>query len=223
MLLMVEKGIKSAIYHTVYRYVKAINKYMKNYDKNKNSSYLKYLNINNSYRLAISLNLILGSFKWVKEIFQFNEDFVKIYNDDRDEGYFLEVDFQYPENLHNLYHDLPFLPERMKIEKVEKFVANLHDKIEYLTHIKNLKQALTLSLRTTPFGGFTDYFPLKPFFGHFLLFLEQNSKSIVFCTKFYVKAAIFLWSNCTSFLLRSKPVQRNWRYFLKSFRKQCAL
>ena len=62
-----------------------------------------------------------------------------------DVGYFLEVDIQYPENLHNLHYDLHFLPERMKIEKVEKLVANLHDKDEYVIDIKS-KQALNHGL-----------------------------------------------------------------------------
>ena len=56
------------------------------------------------------------------------------------EGYFLKVDTQYPPKLHELYKDLPFLPERMKIEKVEKLFSNLHDKSEHVFHIKNLKQ-----------------------------------------------------------------------------------
>ena len=59
-----------------------------------------------------------------------------------DEGYFLGVDIQYPENLHNFHNDLPFLPERTKIGKVKRVVANLHDKKEYVIHIMNLKQAL---------------------------------------------------------------------------------
>ena len=67
---------------------------------------------------------------------------MKIYNDESDEVYFLEVDIQYCEKLHELHNDLPFLPERMKIEKVEKFVVNLHDKTEYVRHIRNLKSAL---------------------------------------------------------------------------------
>ena len=61
-------------------------------------------------------------------------------------GYFLEVDVQYWKKLHNLRYDLPFSPERMKIEKVEKFVANLHDKTEYAIHIRNLKEALNYEL-----------------------------------------------------------------------------
>ena len=51
----------------------------------------------------------------------------------------LEVDVQYLEKLHKIHNDLPFLPERMKIEKVEKLVTKLHDKTEYVIHIRNLK------------------------------------------------------------------------------------
>ena len=62
--------------------------------------------------------------------------------DESDESYFLEADVQYPQKLHDLY----FLPERMKIEKVEKFVANLYHKKEYLICIKKIKQALNHGL-----------------------------------------------------------------------------
>ena len=59
--------------------------------------------------------------------------YIKSYNDDSDECYFLEVDVQYPENLHNYCNDIPFLAERKKsIEKVERLVANLHNKTEYV-------------------------------------------------------------------------------------------
>ena len=65
-----------------------------------------------------------------KDTSQFNEDFIKNYNEEINEGYFLEVDVQYLEKLHELHNDLSFLPERMKMEKVEKLAANLHDKAE---------------------------------------------------------------------------------------------
>ena len=60
--------------------------------------------------------LPLGGFKWVEETSQFSEDFIQSYNDDRDEGNFLETDLQYPENLHGLHNDLCFLPEGRKID-----------------------------------------------------------------------------------------------------------
>ena len=84
---------------------------------------------------------------WLKlYISEFDESFIKNYNNESEEGYFIEVDFQYPENLHNLRNDSPFLPKRMKIEKVEKLVANLHDKNEYVIHKRNLKQVLNHGL-----------------------------------------------------------------------------
>ena len=77
---------------------------------------------------------------------QFNEDFIKRYNQKTDEWYFLEVNFQYSEKFHELYNDLPFLPETMTLEKVEILVTNLHDKTEYGIQIGNLKQALNYGL-----------------------------------------------------------------------------
>ena len=59
---------------------------------------------------------------------------------------FLEVDVQNPEKLHELHNYLPFLLERIKIEKVGKFVTNLHDKPEYVIHMINLNQTLNLVL-----------------------------------------------------------------------------
>ena len=69
----------------------------------------------------------------------------KYYYEEGDEGYFREVDVQYLEKLHELHNYLPFLPEKMKIEKVENLVVNLHDKIDHVLHIGNLKQALNHS------------------------------------------------------------------------------
>ena len=119
---------------------------MKDYDKNKESSYIQYWDVNNLYGWAMLQKLPVNNFEWIKDTSQFNEDFIKNYNEESDEGYFLEVDVQYLEKLHELHNDLPFLPERMKIEKVEKLVANLHDKTEYVIHIRNLKQALNHGL-----------------------------------------------------------------------------
>ena len=71
---------------------------------------------------------------------------MKDYNEESDEGFFLEVDIQYPEKLHELCNDLLFLPERTKTGKIENFVTNFHDKTEYFIHIRNLKQALNHGL-----------------------------------------------------------------------------
>ena len=114
--------------------------------KNKEPPYLQYWDVNNLYGWAMSQNLPVNNFEWIKDTFQFNEDFIKIYNKESDEGYFLKADFQYPEKLLELHNDLSFLPETMKIEKFEKLVTNLHDKTEYVIRIRNLKQALNHGL-----------------------------------------------------------------------------
>ena len=133
MLLMVEKGIRGGVCHSIYQCAKANNKYMKDYDKNKKSSYLQYCDVNNLFGLAMSKILL------IEDTSQLNEDFIKSYKEESDEGYYLEVDIQYPEILHDLHNDLTFLPERMKIENVERLVANVNDKTECIIHIRNLK------------------------------------------------------------------------------------
>ena len=115
MLLMVEKGIRGGICHSIYRYAKANNKYMKDYDKNKESSYLQYWDVNNLYGWAMSQKLPVNNFEWIKDTSQFNEEFIKNYNGESDGGHFLEVDVQYLKKLHERLHDLQFLPERKKI------------------------------------------------------------------------------------------------------------
>ena len=90
--------------------------------------------------------LPINKLEWIKDTSQFYEDFIKNYNGESDEGYFLEVDVQYPEKLHEIHNDLLFLPERIKIEKFQKLVSNLHDKTEYIIHIRNFKQVLNHGL-----------------------------------------------------------------------------
>ena len=104
MLLMVGKGIRGGICQSIYRYAKANNKYMKDYDKNKESSYLQYWDVNNLYGCAMSQKLPVNNFEWIKVIFKFNKDFIKHYNEESDEGYFLEVDVQYLEKLYKRHN-----------------------------------------------------------------------------------------------------------------------
>ena len=84
------------------------DKYIKNYDKTKESSYLKYLDVNNLFGWAMSQKLAVSTFEWKEVTTQFNEDFTKNFKEESDEGYFLEVDVQYPEKLHELHNNLPF-------------------------------------------------------------------------------------------------------------------
>ena len=128
MLLMVEEGIRGGMCHVVHRYAKANNKDEKNYDEKEESSYTQYLDANNLYGWAMSQKLPVSGFKWKKNITKFTEEFIKNYDQDSNKGYILEVDVKYPKKLHDLHSDLPFLPERMKIDKCKKLVCNLYHK-----------------------------------------------------------------------------------------------
>ena len=108
---------------------------MQDFDKNKESSYLQYWDVNHSYRWEISQKLPVNNFEWIEVTSQFNQEFIKNYNEKSDKEYYLKVDVQYTKKL----HELQKLPEIMKIQKVEKIVVNLHDKNEYVIHIRNLK------------------------------------------------------------------------------------
>ena len=87
MLLIVEKGIRGGIYNSIYRHAKANDKYMKNYDKDKESSYLEYLDANNLYEWAMSQKLPVNGFKWVEDLSQFKEDFIISYDENIGKGY----------------------------------------------------------------------------------------------------------------------------------------
>ena len=93
----------------------------------------------------MSQNLPAFSFEWVKDTFQFNEDLIKNYDEQREIGYILKVDVKYPKELHKPHNDLPFLPERKKLATVEKLVTSLENKSECYSH-KNLKEALNHGL-----------------------------------------------------------------------------
>ena len=147
MPLMVEEGIRDGICHSIQRYAKANNKYMKNYDESKESSYIQYLDTNNLYGWAMSQKLPVNDFKWIEDTSKINEEFIKNYDENNDKVYILEVDVKYPKRLHKLHSDLPFLPKRMKINKCKKLVCNLLNKKKYVVHINSLKQALNHGLK----------------------------------------------------------------------------
>ena len=117
---------------------------MKDYDKNKESSFLMYADANNLYGWAMSKKLPVDGFKWVDDLSIFTEDFIKNYDEEDDVGYLLVVDIEYPKTFGMLHSDLPFLPEKMKINKCPKLACNVTN---YSIHIVALKQALNHGLK----------------------------------------------------------------------------
>ena len=140
MLLMFENGIRGGISQVIHKYAKANNKYMKNHNKNISSSFLMYLDANNLYGYPMINLLPIGGFKWDDEKI-YTEDLIKNFNINSKYGVVLEVDIEYPKELHNLQRDLPFLCERVKFKK-NKLVTILNNKSKYVIHISALKQAL---------------------------------------------------------------------------------
>ena len=147
MLLMFEKGIRGGISIISNRYGEANNKYMKDYNKNKDSKYLMYLDANNLYGCAMSEKLPTHGFKWLTNGEMenlFNNQIVQVWEKT---PCILEVDLEYPEKLHDLHNDYPLCPERVKCDKVEKLIPNLRDKKNYVIHYKNLMQCLRLGMK----------------------------------------------------------------------------
>ena len=146
MLLMIENNIRGGMCQATYRFAKANNKYM-NYGKNQESSYLEYLDANNLYGQAMCKKLPVNGFKWITKLDKFNEDFIKNYNKDDGVGYFLDVNIEYPKNLHKMNGDLPFLPDLRKVGKIEKLVCSIEDKVKNVIHQNALKKVLNHGLR----------------------------------------------------------------------------
>ena len=147
-LLMIEKGIRGGISIISNRYGKANNKYMKDFNKKELSKYLMYVDANNLYGAAMSEKLPVHSFKWMtnKEIENiFNNQIVQVWNKN---PCILEVDLEYPEELHDLHNDYPLCPERVECDRgVKKLIPNLRHKNNYVIHYKNLMQCLRLGMK----------------------------------------------------------------------------
>ena len=142
MLLMFERGIRGGITQAVHRYASANNPYMEEYDKDKETNYLQYLDANNLYGWAMSQPLPTGEFRWINCDGWDPEKLVNMLSKEKKYGYLLEVDVKYPRELHNLHNDIPFMCDKMNINGVEKLIPNLYDKKKYIIHIRALKQAI---------------------------------------------------------------------------------
>ena len=141
MLLMFEKGIRGGISMISNRHGKANNSYMGDeYDDKRATKYITYLDANNLYGWAMCKPLPTRDFKWM------DDDELTSW---KKHACLLEVDLEYPKELHDLHNDYPLAPERLVLGKVEKLVPNLNDKIKYVIHYENLKLYESLGLKIT--------------------------------------------------------------------------
>ena len=141
MLLMFEKGIRGGISMISNRHGKANNSYMGDeYDDKRATKYITYLDANNLYGWAMCKPLATHGFKWM------DDDELTSW---KKHACILEVDLEYPKQLHDLHNDYPLAPERLVLGKVEKLVPNLNDKTKYVLHYENLKLYESLGLKIT--------------------------------------------------------------------------
>ena len=166
MYLFIEKGLRGGISYIAKRYAKANNKYMSDYDLEKPSTFITYLDKNNLYGWTMSEYLPYGEFNWLKNVDKFD---VNSINEKSDTGYFLEVDLEYPDELHELHNDYPLAPEKLavtndmlseyckkiadkydiKVGDVKKLIPNLGKKINNVVHYRNLQLYLSLGMKLT--------------------------------------------------------------------------
>ena len=116
MYQFIEKGMRGGVSYIANRYGKANNKYMKEYNENEPSKYSMYLDANNLYGWAMSQYLQYGSFKWLSDE-ELNKIDLGKYKEDSREGLVLEVDLEYPKDLHELHNDYPSAPEKVEVSK----------------------------------------------------------------------------------------------------------
>ena len=166
MFQFIEKGLRGGISYIANRHGKANNKYMKDYDKKAPSKYIMYLDANNLYGWAMSQYLPTGGFRWLIQKQIDNLDITKKKEDSK-KGLILEVDLEYPEELHDLHNDYPLAPEKVKVTEdmlsdycknisekyhistglVSKLIPTLGNKEKYVLHYRNLQLYTDLGLK----------------------------------------------------------------------------
>ena len=168
MFQFIEKGLRGGISYIANRYGKANNKYMKEYDDKAPSKYIMYLDANNLYGWAMSQYLPTGGFRWMTQK-QIDKTNLALYKEDSKKGLILEVDLEYPNELHDLHNDYPLAPEKVKVTEnmlsdycksiadkysistglVHKLIPTLGKKEKYVLHYRNLQLYIYLGLKVT--------------------------------------------------------------------------
>ena len=127
--MLIEKVSRGGISYIAKRYTEANNKYMNDYDSEKSSTFITYLDKNNLYGWSVSEYLPPGEFEWLENVDEFD---VNSINEKSDTGYFLELDLKYPDELHELHNDYPLAPEKHAVtnDMLSKYRKEIADKYD---------------------------------------------------------------------------------------------
>ena len=143
---MFERGIRGGMTHITKRYAEANNKYMSDYNPDKPSTYIQYLDANNLYGWAMSQPLPTHGFKWLHDLTV--DGVIKLLEKrKRNKGYIFEVDLEYPSKLWKSHNDYPLAPEKMVVSGVERLIGSFKPRSHYVVHYRNLKQYLEKEIR----------------------------------------------------------------------------
>ena len=121
---------------------------MKNYNPEKKSKFIQYLDANNLYGWAMSQNLPTHGFKWIHNL-TVEKVHKLLLGKKNPRGYLFEVDLEYPEELWETHNDYPLAPELMKVGGVEKLICHFKPRKNYVIHYQTLKQCLELGMKLT--------------------------------------------------------------------------
>ena len=195
MFQFIEKGLRGGISYIANRYGKANNKYMKDYNEKAPSKYIMYLDANNLYGWAMSQYLPTGGFKWMAEK-QINKIDLAKYKEDSDKGIILEVDLEYPKELHDLHNDYPLAAEKIKVTNdmlseycknisdkynistglVHKLIPTLSNKEKYVLHYRTLQLYIDLGLKVDKIHRVLE-FKQSPWLKQYIDFNTEKRKS----------------------------------------------
>ena len=182
---MLKKKERGGISYIAHRHAQANNKYMSSYNPSEESNYLMYLDANNLYGWAMSQPLPYKDFKWCSS----SDIDLNKYDENSSEGIILEVDLDYPQELHDLHNDYPCAAEKIKVThdmlsaycsnikdqhkitsgQVSKLIPTLGDKKNYVLHYNNLQLYLSLGLNLKKIHRVLK-FKQKTWFKHYIDF-----------------------------------------------------
>ena len=148
MIQFIESGIRGGVSMISHRHSIANNKYMiKNYDPDKELKTINYLDANNLYGWAMCESLPVGNFKMYDNNLDKIVTQLQNWKSNSKKGYIIEVDLEYPKELHDLHNSYPLAPEKIKVDKISKLIPTLYDKKNYICHVKNLQLYVDLGLK----------------------------------------------------------------------------